>query len=256
MTKKPGIGIPSPLALAIILSFVVYALAWVFTKPASDNTFYPLQLLDFYQRGFWDLLAFSMQMMLILVLGNVLALTLFFQRIIQGLLKNVTNNTKAILVTTFFSLLLGLFNWGLGLIFSALLARAIGEHARQTGMKLNYPLLVAAAYTGMMVWHGGFSGSAPLKVAEDGHFLQNAIGIIPVNETILSTLNIGLNGCLLLIIPLTLVLISRSKKSSVTLPQELPVMKTPDVVHSQKQYLGQALGLSLLAMAVYQFIQQ
>jgi len=256
MVKKIRFKIPSPLALAIILSFTVYALALIFTKPSSNDTPYPLQLLDFYQRGFWDLLAFSMQMMLILVLGNVLALTPFFQRIIQVLLNKITSHATAILFTAFFSLLLGLFNWGLGLIFSALLARAIGGHARKSGMKLNYPLLVAAAYTGMMVWHGGFSGSAPLKVAESGHFLQDKIGVIPVSETLLSSLNLGLNGFLLMVIPLSLVLISRWKKSSIMLADELPEINFSDLKPSRRQYTGFALGLALVVMAVYQFFQQ
>ena len=139
--------IPSPLALAIILSFVVYFFALIFTSPIDSETAYPLQLLNFYQKGFWDLLAFAMQMMLILVLGNVLALTPVFQRLIKIILSKVRSGTTAILLTAFFSLLLSYFNWGLVLIFIALLARSIAENAKQVSMKLNYPLLVAAAYS-------------------------------------------------------------------------------------------------------------
>jgi short-chain fatty acids transporter len=57
----------------------------------------------------------------------------------------------------------------LGLIFGALLARKIAEHAQQNNLKLNYPIVGASGYMGMMVWHGGISGSAPIKINEVGH---------------------------------------------------------------------------------------
>ena len=61
------------------------------------------------------------------------------------------------------------FNWGLGLIFGAILARKVGEHAQKYQIPINYPLVGAAGYVGLMVWHSGISGSAPSKVAEVGH---------------------------------------------------------------------------------------
>ncbi|NQU33159.1 MAG: short-chain fatty acid transporter [Bacteroidetes bacterium] len=245
--------IPSPLALAIILSFVVYFFALIFTSPIDSETAYPLQLLNFYQKGFWDLLAFAMQMMLILVLGNVLALTPVFQRLIKIILSKVRSGTTAIILTAFFSLLLSYFNWGLGLIFSALLARSIAENAKQVSMKLNYPLLVAAAYSGMMVWHGGLSGSAPLKVAESNHFLSDLMGVIPVSETIFSTMNLILYASFLLLIPLTFLLISKVKSNTFTKESELP--ETVDISSTQtsRQYLGTSLGILLAFIAIYQF---
>ena len=243
--------IPSPLMLAIILSFTVYFLALIFTSPASDESAYPLQLLNFYQMGFWDLLAFAMQMMLILVLGNVLALTPIFQKLIKLILSKIRSATSAILLTALFSLLLSYFNWGLGLIFSALLARSIAENARLSSMKLNYPLLVAAAYSGMMVWHGGLSGSAPLKVAEVNHFLSDKIGVIPVNETIFSSMNLTLFALFLLLIPITFFVLSKS--NSFTARTDLPEAVSIPQPQSKRQYLGFALGMVLAFIAAYQF---
>lgn len=246
--------IPSPLMLAIILSFVVYFLALLFTSPADGGSgFYPLQLLNFYQMGFWDLLTFAMQMMLILVLGNVLALTPFFQNLIKTILSRVKNGTNALIITAVFSILLSCFNWGLGLIFSALLARAIAENAKRISMKLNYPLLVAAAYSGMMVWHGGLSGSAPLKVAEVNHFLYDAIGSISVDETIFSSMNLTLYALFLILIPFTFYLISRAKSTSYTDHKDLPDTETSVQANAKRQYMGFALGLVLALLAVYQF---
>ncbi len=245
--------IPSPLMLAIILSFVVYFLALFFTSPKEGGGVYPLELLNFYQMGFWDLLTFAMQMMLILVLGNVLALTPVFQRLIRYILSKIHSATGAIQLTAIFSIILSCFNWGLGLIFSALLARAIGENAKKVGMKINYPLLVAAAYTGMMVWHGGLSGSAPLKVAEVNHFLYDKIGAIPVVETIFSPMNLTLYATFLILIPITFLIISKAKKHTYTESEDLPDTELIPETKSKRQFMGTALGVVLAFLSAYQF---
>jgi len=60
--------------------------------------------------------------------------------------------------------------WGLGLIFGAIFARKVAEHAKKMSMPLNYGVIGAAGYSGLMVWHGGFSGSSLINVADEGHF--------------------------------------------------------------------------------------
>ena len=63
------------------------------------------------------------------------------------------------------SFLIGVWDWFYN-------SRKVGEYASQNNITLNYPLIGAAGYSGMMVWHGGISGSAPIKIAEEGHFLE------------------------------------------------------------------------------------
>ena len=169
-------SLPSPFSIAILLTLLSFVLAFVFTTPQNTEEIYVFQLLEFWEKGFWELLKFAMQMMLMLVLGHVLANTQFITTLTQKIAKLGTNTAKAALLVTLFTLLVSLFNWGLGLIFGAILARKTGEFASQNGIKLNYPLIGAAGYSGLMVWHGGLSGSAPLKVAESGHFLIDKIG--------------------------------------------------------------------------------
>ncbi len=250
------ISIPSPLALAIGLSIFVYFLALIFTSNSSSG-FYPLQLINYFQKGIWDLLAFAMQMMLILVLGNVLALSSPVSKVLQSVLKHINSGSTAIVVTALISVLLAYFNWGLGLIFSALLARAIGENAKKNKIKLNYPLLVAAAYSGMMVWHGGLSGSAPLKVAESGHFLENKIGVISVKETLFSPMNISLFFILIIAVPLTVYIINRYYSDTKTDNNKLPDsvnISSKDVL--KRQYLSLIFGIMLLVSAIYQLIDK
>ena len=236
--------VSSPFSLAIILSIVVYFLALFFTSNKISGSNYPIQLLGFYQKGFWELLAFAMQMMLILVLGNVLALTPLFQKLISILLLRINSAISAVVVTAVFSILFCYLNWGLGLVLSALLAREIGLRFKMQNKTLNYSLIVAAAYSGMMVWHGGLSGSAPLKVAEEGHFLMDKIGLIPVSDTIFSNMNISLFFIVIISVPLLFyILAKRSTNNEVA---SIPVVELSKDNLDDRQYIGLIFGIVLI----------
>jgi short-chain fatty acids transporter len=236
--------VSSPFSLAIILSIVVYFIALFFTSNNASGNYYPIELLGFYQKGFWELLAFAMQMMLILVLGNVLALTPLFQKLISFLLLRLNSAISAVVVTAVFSILFCYLNWGLGLVLSALLAREIGLRFKIQNKRLNYPLVVAAAYSGMMVWHGGLSGSATLKVAENGHFLMEKIGVIPVSDTIFSNMNISLFLIIIISVPLLFYIIA--KRSTNDEIAGISVVELSKENQDDRQYIGLFFGIVLI----------
>lgn len=245
--------LPSPFSIAAILSLLAFIICMVFTMSG------PLEVLGYWYEGFWELLAFSMQMVLILVLGHALALTPAAEKAINFLTGFAGNSGKAAALTGFAALFVGFINWGLCLIFGAILARKIGERAKTEGIAINYPLVAAAGYSGMMVWHGGFSGSAPLVVAEEGHFLSAIIGRIPISETLLSPLNICVALLLLTLVPAMLYLSGR-KSGETSLPQfpeeessgEAPsVSSTPAERADQTPFLAWITGGIIIFMAVY-----
>jgi len=172
------------------------------------------QLLDFWYSELWGKagLAFAIQMMLMLLLGYVLALSKPINDLLNKITPLCSSNGKAAVYVTFFTVIVSLFNWGLGLIFGAVFARKVGEFAKQNGIQLNYPLIGAAGYTGLMVWHGGISGSSLVKVSEPGHLsslindsatLQALPDVIPFSMTVFSPMNITVTLMLLLLLPLT-----------------------------------------------------
>ncbi len=164
--------VPSPFTIAILLTLVTLLLALFFTKPAESSVAnYSLEVLQFWENGIWsnELLIFAYQMMLILVLGHVLVLSKPVSNLILKVTKFCTNTANSAAIVSCTTMLVAFFNWGLGLIFGALLARKVAEHAQQHNIKLNYPIIGAAGYMGLMVWHGGISGSAPIKINESGH---------------------------------------------------------------------------------------
>ena len=59
---------------------------------------------------------------------------------------------QAAATVTFFTILVSLFNWGLGLIFGAIFARKTGRLAVKNKLALHYPLIGAAGYSGS--WFG------------------------------------------------------------------------------------------------------
>ena len=192
--------LPSPFTIAILLTLLTYILALVLTDPKTDQP-HALELLLFWKGGFFDFLKFAMPMMLILVLGHVLALTRPADALLQRLVRHCTTTARAAALVTFTSIAVALFNWGLALILGAIFARKVGEYAAAQHRPLNYPLIGAAGYTGLMVWHGGLSGSAPLKVAEQGHEFAAQMGVLPFSQTIFSSTNLICMVLLLVLVP-------------------------------------------------------
>ena len=211
--------LPAPFTIAVLLTFTTIVLA-LFVTENTHTKYNIINILEFWERGIWypPLLVFAIQMMLMLVLGHVLALTKPINFIINKFTSSCTNTAKSASIITFFTLLVSFFNWGLGLIFGAIFARKVGEFATKNNIKINYPLIGAAGYSGLMVWHGGISGSAPIKIAEEGHFLADKIGVISQSETIFSSMNITLSIILLITLPLLMYWLgSNSKEKNIKL---------------------------------------
>jgi short-chain fatty acids transporter len=222
---------------------------------------YSLQLLNFWQGGFFNFLTFAMQMMLILVLGHVLALTKVADWLIQKLVRSCYTTARAALIVCFFTLLVAFFNWGLALVFGAILARKVGEFASTNGHRLNYPLIGAAGYAGLMVWHGGLSGSAPLKIAEQGHEMADKMGVIPISETIFSSMNIVCALALLILLPLAMFLLGKrlpGQQVKLERPQLKADDKSEKVVGAERLdhavWLAILVGGLMLFMGLYQSV--
>ncbi|WBU52591.1 short-chain fatty acid transporter [Paracoccus sp. SCSIO 75233] len=145
----------------------------------------PVELVRYWGDGFWSLLSFSMQMLLVLVTGYILASSPPVKKLLAALATKAQSGGAAIIMVTVVSLAASWINWGFGLVVGAIFAR---ELARQ--VKVDYRLLVASAYSGFVIWHGGISGSIPLTVATEGHFTAEQIGVIPTSETIFAWWNL------------------------------------------------------------------
>ena len=205
--------LPAPFTIAVVLTLVTFVLAY-FLSPNQET---PLSLINYWEKGLWNspLLVFAVQMMLMLVLGHVLALTKTVSHWIDKATLFCSNTSQAAAWVTLLTLLVSFFNWGLGLVFGAIFARKVGEPATKNNIPLNYPLIGAAGYSGLMVWHGGISGSAPIKIAEKGHFLEEKMGVISQSETIFSSMNISISLVLLIVLPCLMYMLGKKSESKI-----------------------------------------
>lgn len=186
--------LPDAFLFAVFLTFIVFTFGIIFEGQS------PISMVKYWGEGFWKLLAFAMQMVLVLVTGHTLAKT----KVVESILKNIAglakNPSQAIMVTTFVALIACWINWGFGLIVGALLAREMVKKVKG----IHYGLLVASAYTGFIIWHAGLSASIPLKVADAKGFMAEITGgvQIPVSETIFSWYSLLICAILLVTLPI------------------------------------------------------
>ncbi|MGG3495600.1 short-chain fatty acid transporter [Peribacillus simplex] len=198
--------LPDPFIFVIILTFVVFGLGLIFTDSG------PYQMAQHWGNGFWGLLLFAMQMVLVLVTGHVLASSRIFKRGLGALASMAKSPGQAIIIVSVVSLVASWINWGFGLVIGALFAKELAKKVEN----VDYRLLIASAYSGFLIWHGGISGSTPLTIATPGHFSEDLIGIIPTSETIFSSFNLFIVIALIIIVPLVNRFMMPSKEQTVT----------------------------------------
>ncbi|MDG2330947.1 MAG: TIGR00366 family protein [Flavobacteriales bacterium] len=264
--------LPAPFTIAVILTIVTFFLALFFTKPVTEGFgSYSFRLLTSWEKGLGGGagLAFAVQMMLMLVLGHSLALTKPIDKLLTKATNICTTTAKSAFIVTFLTIIFSLFNWGLGLIFGALFARKIAENAKTKKLAIHYPLIGAAGYSGLMVWHGGLSGSAPLKIAEvngmsklfensqlQPEFLAKLPSNVPFSETVLSPMNLTISVALILLLPLTMYLIGkRIKPTPINIDVTAPLPKKNHSIEGAEKLdyskiLGLTFGIGIVIYAV------
>ena len=178
--------IPDAFVFCIILTIVVFIAA----MPVAGMN--PIEVANAWGSGVWGLLAFSMQMALVLVLGSALANAPAIKRIIVKLAGVPKKPAGAVAFVTIISAICCFINWGFGLIIGALLAKEVAKKIKG----LDYRLIIAAAYSGFVIWHSGISGSIPLGMTAldvDGT-VANTGGavteVVPTSQTIFSAWNL------------------------------------------------------------------
>jgi short-chain fatty acids transporter len=204
---------PDSFVIAVGLTLLTFVLAIV----ATETT--PTQAIDLWNGSFWNLLTFTNQIALTLLFGYALASAAVVNRQLLRIAGSVGSARAAYTIVCVVTGVLALLSWSLALVAAGILSRAIGESCRQRGVRVHYPLLVASAFSGFVVWHQGLSGSVPLTLATPGHFLEAQIGIIPTSATLFS--GWSLVTALLVIVSLPWVMTRLHPKSD-DLVQQIP----------------------------------
>lgn len=202
--------LPDPYIFVLLLTLVAAIAAMAFEGRS------PMEVVVMWGDGFWSLLTFAMQMLLVLITGHMLANTPLVKGWLNALARQAKTAGSAILLVTFVSLIASWLNWGFGLVVGALFAKALAREVR-----VDYRLLVASAYSGFLVWHGGLAGSVPLTIATEGHFQVEQMGVISTSDTIFSMFNLLIVLALFIAVPLVNRLMLPSEEESVYVDPKL-----------------------------------
>lgn len=250
--------LPEPFIFAVILTLVAIVIA----IPVCHQT--PLEVVEHWGNGVWSLLAFAMQMALVLVCGSTLAAAPSVKKGISKLASLPKTPAGAIALVTGISALACWINWGFGLIVGVIFAKEIAR--KLAGV--DYRLLIASAYSGFVVWHAGLSGSIPLTMATPGSGLKEITrgalcNPVPISQTILSPYNVAM--VVFVIVALVVVnSLMHPKGSNVVAidpalivdeePQPKPISTTPAEKMENSRVLGliiALLGLGYLVVKLF-----
>lgn len=168
--------LPDPFVFAIGLTLLTFVLALLI----QDVSF--VDLTNAWGNGFWNLLAFTTQMAVILAMGYVLATAPITDKLLNKIADKVKSPKQAIIVATLVGAIGSYLNWGFGLVIGGIIAKKLALRVKG----VHYPLIIASAYSGFTFYGLGLSASIPILISTKGHFLEEQMGIITLAETIFS----------------------------------------------------------------------
>jgi len=242
--------LPSAFVFSALLTFAVLIAGMLSTDQSLPA------MVQHWSGGFWTLLGFAMQMALIFVTGHALASAPMVNRQLDRLAGMARTPGQAIIMVTLVALVGCWVNWGFGLVIGAVFARALARQVKG----VDYPLLVASAYSGFLIWHGGFSGSIPLSLASGGADLEKMTGgalteAIGVGQTLFASYNLIIIAVLVVGLPL-LNWAMQPKTPKVVDPALLEEPQPSDIPRetaTQRLDDSRILGLIMVALAVLFF---
>lgn len=186
--------IPDPFVFALALTLLVGVLAMTFTASGFDD------VIGHWYRGFWALLEFGMQMVLLLATGYAIALSPIAGGLIDRLSRLARTPAAVYVLVMLAGALFGLVSWG-WVVLTAVLARELAR--RVPGV--DYAYVVACVYIASGAWVAGLSSSIPLLLGTEGNFLIES-GIldrtVPTAATLGTWLNAGYIVLYLVLVPL------------------------------------------------------
>ena len=176
---------PEPFAFGVLMTLIAMVITWA----ATDRG--PTEVVVSWGDGLSMLLPFITQVSLTIMFAFALAHLGPVPRLLQRLASVPKSAKAAYAFCAVFTSVVCLLCWPLGTIIGGLMAKQVAVSCRARGIDIHYPLLGGAAFSGFVVWHMGYTASAPLFVATEGNAMQTMIGgLLPVTETILAPFNL------------------------------------------------------------------
>ncbi len=168
--------IPDAFPLVLCITVFVAALALIFT----DST--PITIAQNWYKGFWSLLAFTINIVMLMFTGFLVSNSRPVNRLLVNLAKRPGNSKSAVLLFMAVTIILFYIHFALGMAASIVFGKAMIVEQDKKGNKLPISLIAAAAGF-CIVFQAGPTASAALTVSSPGHFMESVIGVITMERT-------------------------------------------------------------------------
>ncbi|WP_430503960.1 short-chain fatty acid transporter [Haloparvum sp. PAK95] len=218
--------IPNPFLFAVLLTIIAYIAANVATPDG------PVENIRNWYGGFWTLLTFAMQMVLILVTGYAVADSDLVSSYLDRLASWPDTNAQAAAATGVVAMVAGYFHWGVGLIVGAIFAIFVARAGHKRGKTFHYPILCAAGYTSQVIWHVGPSSSAGLLSATEDHPFVDVIGVVPLSESVFTPYAFGLAVLVLATVTITLYFLAPEEANATGIEEYAPSLLEEEEVEA------------------------
>jgi short-chain fatty acids transporter len=233
---------PSAYVFALILTLVAMTSAFLFT-PST-----PLQIISGWFNGFWSLLAFGMQIALIIVTAYSIAQSTPVEKGIDFIAGYIRTPKQVYFWVVLIGGLLSLISFGM-VVVVAILGRALALRVKG----INYPYLIACVYFSMNGWVSGASSSISLLLNTPDNFLITEgilSDVIPSSLTLGSLLNVAMILLFLLLGPLLFLFLAPAN----TAGKELGQLLEHDGKSKQKSITEEAKTYQLPYRSVSDFL--
>jgi short-chain fatty acids transporter len=251
---------PGATVFAVLLTIIVLIAALIFT----DATF--VSSVQAWGDGLSGLHAFITQIALALFLGHMLAHTRPVHAALEKIFEIPNTAAQAYVLVFLASVGLTMLQWALGLVAGAILAKGIATSAARRGLRVDFPLLIAAAYSAFVVAGMAYNGTIPLTSASSGSFVEEFLGqTVPLTETAYVPYNLIALVLFVALVPVALHFVrprndaeievldlSNADESAKGFQPETP--DTPASWLESKPYINIALGLLLVVYLVIHFV--
>lgn len=177
---------PSSYVFALLLTLLTGILALTVTDTEAIN------VLEGWYNGFWELLTFGMQIVLIIITAYCIAQSDIVKKGIDAIAKQIKTPTQVYLIVIALGALLSLISFGM-VVITAILGRELALRIKG----IHYPFLVACVYLSFNGWVCGLSSSIALLLNTENNFLiKNGI----LGDTISTSYSLGSNLNLIMIL--------------------------------------------------------
>ncbi len=195
---------PNAFVFAMLLTIITGLIAFFWLEAS------PIEIIKGWYDGFYSLLEFGMQIVLIIITGFAIALSPIVNKGIDKLTNYIKTPRQVYFFVTLIGALLSLISFG-WIVITCVLARELAIRIKG----INYPFLVACVYFSSGSWVTGLSSSIPLLLGTENNYLIEAgilTDIIPTSFTLGSGLSLAMMALYVLFAPLMIVfLIPKTK---------------------------------------------